>query len=254
MLEVAEQEKLLDTVALLTKEDHRAEAKVVIKASIEQTFHSLNHPTDILRDMEFDVPSSEVLDRIRVFTRHIYQHLQLRDYKAANKFFIEYLELLSQLANKQDPKELLSTLLAYHALGKLQGSVHESMGTYRVEQKEYYSTLEVAKKLGLSDQTIRRHCEKGVYKGAYQTDGGHWRIPARLFKTTLEQDRKAEEFLEYLDRKSAITEEMNKLIFEDEGVLRQLSQAKADRDAGISTYSDDEEEFARLVKEVGGND
>lgn len=43
---------------------------------------------------------------------------------------------------------------------------------------------------------------------------------------------------------------MNSVIFKDEDVLYQLGQAKKDRDAGISTYSDDEEEFMQLVKEV----
>lgn len=39
-------------------------------------------------------------------------------------------------------------------------------------------------------------------------------------------------------------------IFKNEGVLYQLRQAKKDRDAGISTLSDDEEEFAKLLTEV----
>lgn len=59
-----------------------------------------------------------------------------------------------------------------------------------------------------------------------------------------------------LNRKDAprLTDEqkarMNSVIFKDESVLYQLDQAKKDREAGISTYSDNEEEFMQLVNEV----
>ncbi|MEX1030816.1 MAG: hypothetical protein WDZ91_12345 [Paenibacillaceae bacterium] len=43
---------------------------------------------------------------------------------------------------------------------------------------------------------------------------------------------------------------MTSLIFKDEGVLYQLRQAQKDREDGISTYSDCEEEFAKLITEV----
>lgn len=43
---------------------------------------------------------------------------------------------------------------------------------------------------------------------------------------------------------------MTEMIFKDEGVLYQLHQAQKDRESGISTYSDDEEEFAKLLSEV----
>ncbi|MEK3903321.1 hypothetical protein [Paenibacillus sp. FSL R7-0179] len=43
---------------------------------------------------------------------------------------------------------------------------------------------------------------------------------------------------------------MTSVIFKDEDVLSQLRKAKHDRENGISTYSNSEEEFARLLKEV----
>lgn len=67
---------------------------------------------------------------------------------------------------------------------------------------EFYTPSQVAKKLGLSGQTIRRMCEKGKFPEAYQTDGGHWKIPKHLFITTDEQDRKAAEVLERIDQKN----------------------------------------------------
>jgi hypothetical protein len=44
---------------------------------------------------------------------------------------------------------------------------------------------------------------------------------------------------------------MTAVIFKDESVLHQLRQTQKDVEAGISTYSDSEEEFARLLDEVG---
>ncbi|MEK4509692.1 hypothetical protein [Paenibacillus sp. FSL K6-2524] len=43
---------------------------------------------------------------------------------------------------------------------------------------------------------------------------------------------------------------MISVIFKDEDVLYQLRQAKHDRENGISTYSESEDEFAQLLKEV----
>jgi hypothetical protein len=54
---------------------------------------------------------------------------------------------------------------------------------------------------------------------------------------------------------SELTDEQKKqmasAIFKDQGVLHQLRQTQKDIEAGISTYSDSEEEFARLLDEVG---
>lgn len=43
---------------------------------------------------------------------------------------------------------------------------------------------------------------------------------------------------------------MTSVIFKDEAVLSQLQQAQKDRESAISTYSDNEEEFAQLLKEI----
>ncbi|UQZ35827.1 hypothetical protein C2I18_21220 [Paenibacillus sp. PK3_47] len=60
--------------------------------------------------------------------------------------------------------------------------------------------------------------------------------------------------LQRKDEQPTFTEEQKKrmtsVIFKDEGVLSQLRQAHRDRENGISTYSNNEEEFAQLLKEV----
>lgn len=43
---------------------------------------------------------------------------------------------------------------------------------------------------------------------------------------------------------------LNSAIFNDPDVINQLIQAENDRQNGISTYSEDEDEFSRLLTEV----
>ncbi|WP_332634991.1 hypothetical protein [Halalkalibacter flavus] len=44
--------------------------------------------------------------------------------------------------------------------------------------------------------------DKGKFKGAYQTNGKHWRIPQDAFITTNEQEAKAKEILGRVDLKN----------------------------------------------------
>lgn len=64
------------------------------------------------------------------------------------------------------------------------------------------------------------------------------------FNVTLQRKEDHPKFTE--DQKKR----MSAVIFKDEDVLSQLRKAKNDRENGISTYSNSEEEFARLLKEV----
>lgn len=63
------------------------------------------------------------------------------------------------------------------------------------------TTGDVAKKLGISDQTVINWIGTGKMK-AYQTPDGH-RIPADQFRTTEEQDVKSEAIFEKLWAKRA---------------------------------------------------
>lgn len=43
---------------------------------------------------------------------------------------------------------------------------------------EWLTTAEAAEILGRSAETVRRYCERGTFKGAYQPRAGdQWRIP-----------------------------------------------------------------------------
>jgi hypothetical protein len=57
-----------------------------------------------------------------------------------------------------------------------------------------------------------------------------------------------------LKKKNNLSDDLKKKmtseIFKDEGVLYQLRQAKKDQEEGMITYSDSQEEFAKLLSEV----
>ena len=65
-----------------------------------------------------------------------------------------------------------------------------------------YTVSEVCKKVGLERQTVQNMCNRGMFQGAYQTEKGDWLIPEDHFVTTREQDEKAEEILQQIDRKN----------------------------------------------------
>lgn len=45
-------------------------------------------------------------------------------------------------------------------------------------------------------------CVKMKFKGAYRSEGGHWRIPEDNFITSKKQDKKIDELFEQIDRKN----------------------------------------------------
>ena len=64
------------------------------------------------------------------------------------------------------------------------------------------TTGDVSKKLGVSKQAVINWIETGKIK-AYQTPGGHYRIPADQFRTSEEQDATSEAIFERLWAKRA---------------------------------------------------
>ncbi len=77
-----------------------------------------------------------------------------------------------------------------------------SLGTQIVTTEETYTTSDAAQILHVSDQTIRRMCEAGKFPGASRTEGGHWRIPKKYFKVTLEQSMQIDKDLSDIRSKS----------------------------------------------------
>lgn len=77
-----------------------------------------------------------------------------------------------------------------------------TIGLERNVVMKLYTVKEVALKLGLSMKQITNMCEKGRFKGDYQSDNAEWLIPDDNFITTKEQYERANEILQHIDRKN----------------------------------------------------
>lgn len=66
------------------------------------------------------------------------------------------------------------------------------------ENPKLFTSEDVSKIIGVSEQIVKRWCEKGRYPEAYKTEDGHWLIPKKHFKISLEQARKRNSFDEKL--------------------------------------------------------
>lgn len=185
-----EKRSLWDTLTFLMESNHTQQAELVLKMVVKETLEKLHHPTDILDRMTFRIPSQRNMKDLRELDLSIEDYVEHHNFERANELFLNYVSQISD--NHQKFVALLLT-------GK---NKKDDLNEARNEFEGYYRVGEVAHKLGLSDQTIRRHCENGRYPGAFKTEGGHWRIPRSLFRTTDEQDRKAEEFFERIDQKN----------------------------------------------------
>lgn len=59
------------------------------------------------------------------------------------------------------------------------------MGSNPQAQERWLTTGQVARRLGWSDDTIRRRCEDGTISGALRLGEGQWRIPADWLRAIL---------------------------------------------------------------------
>jgi excisionase family DNA binding protein len=202
-----EQENLWDSVQILSQINVE-KAKSVFKVTIEKSLQQLGITSPIFSTIPLSVPNTDRLSQLRQIEKKMREAYAHQEKEKAYEYLVDYIEQLSQMA-EEDPlavrKKLLASLLAEHHKRKPK-KYRLSASSAPLLSKQvataYYTTTEVAKKLGLSDQTIRRMCEKGKFPGAYKTDGGHWRIPQEIFITTSEQDERTEEVLKRIDIKN----------------------------------------------------
>lgn len=73
-----------------------------------------------------------------------------------------------------------------------------------VPEVEVYTSSEAAEILGVTKLTILRWCDQNKFPEAYQTDGGHWRIPQKYFKISFEQARKRKTYEQQLNEFNAL--------------------------------------------------
>ncbi|TLS36466.1 helix-turn-helix domain-containing protein [Pseudalkalibacillus caeni] len=206
----SEQEKMWDSIKTLI-DINGDQAKAVFKAAIERSFHQVGLTAPKIANLPFTIPKPDDLDRLRAIEKQMREAYNHNNYSMYYKLFVDYVEQLSK-TSEQEPlirRELFTSFL--HQQTKRKRRPHyrvnrfTSAGVLVEEEKEttnYYSPGDVAKKLGLSDQTIRRMCSNDKFPGAYQTPGGHWRIPRDTFITTDKQDEEAETILNKIDAKN----------------------------------------------------
>lgn len=200
-----EQEQLWDTVKLLYSID-KNKAKILLKITIEKSLQLMNLPTSFISKIDFSIPDEAYLLQLKDLDSHIQEQLSKPAPERVYEDVVEYINMISHISD--DPvytsKKILASMLAEQ--GKnfyIKEQSLKSIYSVEKDEKRYYTPNEAAKKLGLSDQTIRRMCEKEKFQGAYKTEGGHWRIPENIFVTTRGEDKSAEDVIKHIDRKNS---------------------------------------------------
>lgn len=211
-------EELWRTALTLTKEHHYLDAFSVIKAIAVQTVQTIGGH---LSFPSLPTPEKKKLDETEILymsalSKQISEYVKKKDTEQAAELTTEYLDRFVHLLadSPKEAEELHRKLLKSFIATKLsrdknsviiyKGSSSPLLGKVRrLESKawevrdahleeattDYYTTSEAAEIGGVSDQTIRRWCEKGKFPEAYQTVGGHWRISQKYFKVTLKQTK-----------------------------------------------------------------
>lgn len=199
MLLERDQKKLWDAALFLMEHDRLNEIEPIIKVLLSETLNTLDKPIDAVRQLEIaiaNIDSPDDLARLRSLESTIKKHVKNGDLQAAHKILIEYISTVAVNTN-----DILASLLSFTPESFQDSDANMNEG--------YYRAGEVARKMGVSTQTIKRHCEEGRFPGAKKTPGGHWRIPKTLFRTTDEQDIEAEEILRRLDEKNRLGGEVD---------------------------------------------
>ncbi|AXF55324.1 DNA-binding protein [Salicibibacter kimchii] len=185
-----EQDHLWESVRILSQIDTQ-KAQAVFKATIEKSLQQMDMRLPVFVKFPLSIPSEEHLSQLREIEKKMRSAYADGKNESAYEHLVEYIQQLSQMA--EDPSMIQKKLLA---------SLLASRNTPAQDDVNYYTPNEAAKKLGLSDQTIRRMCENKKFPRAYKTQGGHWRIPQDSFVTTPRQDETAEALLKRIDHKN----------------------------------------------------
>lgn len=205
MIKEHEVELLWDSVTILKDQNKIENAKALFKKLVERTFSTLKVSTEILDELNITAPTTDMVSQIRLLDKEIHQALKEKNTLLAYKYLVDYILELSKSSLDMNSKEIFAKILATHLNEMNTKTMLEE------DKMEVYTSTEVAEIMGVSDQTIRRWCEKGKYPDAFQTEGGHWRIPKKYFKLTLEHARKRKALDEKLNqfnkRKGEVTED-----------------------------------------------
>jgi excisionase family DNA binding protein len=207
---------LWQSALTLVRGQHHRDAFEVMKAIAVQTVQSVggNISFGAFPALQKQLDEKEIL-YMQSLSNEIAESVKKREKDKAAELTAEYLDrfvhLLSETDREADDlhKELLKGFIEYR-ITESQGKRHIRISTYKapskisvasveLEKGAYVTSREAAEIGGVSDQTIRRWCEKGKFPEAFKTDGGHWRIPKKYFKMSLQEARKADAKMKQAD-------------------------------------------------------
>ncbi|WP_139692170.1 helix-turn-helix domain-containing protein [Sporolactobacillus terrae] len=201
-----DQIEMWDSVQTLSK-INRQQAKVVLKATIERSFRQVGIVLPKLSSRSLKLPKRDELNQLKQLEKKLNNAAEQQ--MIDDDLLAEYIDGLIQLTANNQPKFRKAVTVSLLKQGRIKRRINRTAHTQPImisslkeETKPFYTPKEVGEKLGLSDQTIRRLCEKGKFSEAYQTEGGHWRIPRDAFITTSKQDEQAEIVLQRIDEKN----------------------------------------------------
>ncbi len=200
---------LWKSVYVLVQGQHHEEAIEVLKTIAQQAINSIGgqvSATDLPSNIHSKVDEVEITDIISL-AKQINELVLQKNQMKASSLMSDYIErvislLFSSQADVENFKrEILISII--HKRMKEQSAaslIHEpNAQVVEYKESEYVTTKEAAVIGGVTDQTIRRWCEKGKFPEAFQTEGGHWRIPQKYLKTNSNQAESAEKWIRKLD-------------------------------------------------------
>jgi Predicted site-specific integrase-resolvase len=203
MFKEQDEKALWDTVAILRHESRMDSVTAFFKMAVERTLALLRKPTDFLEVVPFVMPPVDILQSFQELDTEIRRTIRFGEHQKTYFLLVEYIDRLTSFVPNDELDEMRKLIWANMLAASEPATIHVQ------EKVEVYTSSDVAEILSVSDQTIRRWCEKGKYPEAFQTEGGHWRIPQKYFKITLEQARKRKAFEQQLNDFNATKGEAN---------------------------------------------
>lgn len=175
----------------------------VLRKAIKGSFSAIQGPLEFLNQVTIQTPSQEQIQSLKAYDTATQQALKHRNFDEAGDRYDQYIKALQAIFEEGESDEMRKRLFGRllktsYESQPATGLVHEQATPYTIAESQVYTTTEAAEIINVSDQTIRRMCEKGKFPEAYKTEGGHWRVPKKYFKISLEQARERKENIQPL--------------------------------------------------------
>lgn len=213
---------LWQSALTLVRSRHYTDAAEVMKAIAVQTVQSIG---GTISSQAFPTPKKQLEEEevlyMQALSKEIAQLAEERKKDKVAELTTEYLDRFVHLFAETERdadylhRELLKGLIEIkltkakekhftlvRPIKTLDKSTLSKIVSVESENTGYVTPSEAAEIGGVSDQTIRRWCEKGKFPEAFKTDGGHWRIPKKHFNMSLQQSRTADAFMKNIDEET----------------------------------------------------